>query len=313
MEFSFHPGNDLGLLGHPGIFQQFCPGRGCVNVRTETVGVVGLEVELGFLEVGGIGIGGKSHLVEGLIPLLGETEETIGRFVGSEIVGRLVDSERIGKLVGFEMIDRLVGLERIGRLVGLEMIGKLVGSVNVGRFVGLKAVYRNVGLGKLDRFVGLEIVNIVDWEIVNIFVGLQEYVEEPCGVGGLKTLRLECVGESGGYKESGLALVEWTDWGSQNLPLADWGKQVQDLLFGEIAVWAQEFLPQTVGHTEWNVVMPRDSELCSFLVRCEFWMCLCVGWHIGHWVREGNAVLGEWVGVPLCLLRVGNAVLLLYC
>lgn len=121
-------------------------------------------------------------------------------------------------------------------------------------------VGRMVGLLFSDRFVGLEIGNIVGWEIVNIFVGLQECVEEWFGVGGLKTLRLECAGESGGYKETGLALVEWTDWGFQKLPLADWGKQVEDLLFGEIAAWVQEFLPQTVGRTEWNVVMPQDLE-----------------------------------------------------
>jgi len=84
-------------------------------------------------------------------------------------------------------------------------------------------------------------------------------VVEPFGVGGLKTLCLDAAGESAGYKATGLALLEWTDWGSQDLPLADWGKQVEDLLFGGIA-WAQEFVLQTVGRTEWNVVMPRDLE-----------------------------------------------------
>lgn len=118
--FAGHPGSDPGLLGHPGIFQQFYPGRGCVNELIGSAGAVFLE-KLGFLgrKVVGIGIGEKFLLVVGLIPLPGETEERIGRFVEqAEIVGRYVGSETAGRFAGLKRVERIVGLLFSDRFVG---------------------------------------------------------------------------------------------------------------------------------------------------------------------------------------------------
>lgn len=82
--FDGHQGSGLELLGHPGIFPQFCLGTVCGSALIESVGVVCLVAERGFRgrEVEGIEIGEKYRLGGEVRLAPVETLGRIDRFAG---------------------------------------------------------------------------------------------------------------------------------------------------------------------------------------------------------------------------------------